>query len=57
MRCGTEDRDQHPIEVAAQVIASRFIRTTGKEKAVERGLKAINEMRRLALVLEKWLLR
>ncbi len=37
-------RDQHPIEVAAQVIASRFIRTTGKEKAVERGLKAINEI-------------
>lgn len=37
-------RDQHPVEVAAQVIASRFIRTTGKEKAVERGLKAINEM-------------
>ena len=37
-------RDQHPIEVAAQVIASRFIRTTGKERAVERGLKAINEM-------------
>lgn len=37
-------RDQHPIEVAAQVVASRFIRTTGKEKAVERGLKAINEM-------------
>jgi len=37
-------RDQHPAEVAAQVIASRFIRTTGKEKAVERGLKAINEM-------------
>ena len=37
-------RDQHPIEVAAQVIASRFIRTTGKERAVERGLKAINEI-------------
>ncbi len=37
-------RDQHPIEVAAQVIASGFIRTTGKERAVERGLKAINEM-------------
>ena len=37
-------RDQHPVEVAAQVIASRFIRTTGKERAVERGLKAINEM-------------
>jgi nucleoside-diphosphate-sugar epimerase len=37
-------RDQHPIEVAAQVIASGFIRTTGRERAVERGLKAINEM-------------
>jgi len=37
-------RDQNPIEVAAQVIASGFIRTTGKERAVERGLKAINEM-------------
>jgi nucleoside-diphosphate-sugar epimerase len=37
-------RDQNPIEVAAQVIASGFIRTTGRERAVERGLKAINEM-------------
>ncbi|MEO5763598.1 MAG: SDR family oxidoreductase [Vicinamibacteria bacterium] len=37
-------RDQHPLEVAAQVIASRFIRSTGREMAVERGLKAINEM-------------
>ena len=37
-------RDQHPLEVAAQVIASGFIRTTGRERAVERGLKAINEM-------------
>jgi nucleoside-diphosphate-sugar epimerase len=37
-------RDQHPIEVAAQVIASGFIRTTGRERAVERGLRAINEM-------------
>ena len=37
-------RDQHPIEVAAQVIASGFIRSTGRERAVERGLKAINEM-------------
>jgi nucleoside-diphosphate-sugar epimerase len=37
-------RDQNPIEVAAQIVASGFIRTTGKERAVERGLKAINEM-------------
>ncbi|MEO8361918.1 MAG: SDR family oxidoreductase, partial [Vicinamibacteria bacterium] len=37
-------RDQHPLEVAAQVIASRFIRSTGREMAVERGLKAINGM-------------
>lgn len=37
-------RDQNPIEVAAQVIASGFIRTTGRERAVEKGLKAINEM-------------
>ncbi len=37
-------RDQNPIEVVAQVIASSFIRTTGRERAVERGLKAINEM-------------
>jgi len=37
-------RDQNPIEVAAQVIASGFIRTTGRERAVERGLKALNEM-------------
>jgi len=37
-------RDQHPLEVAAQVIASGFIRTTGRERAVERGLKALNEM-------------
>ncbi len=37
-------RDQNLIEVAAQVIASGFIRSTGKERAVERGLKAINEM-------------
>ena len=37
-------RDQNLIEVAAQVIASGFIRATGRERAVERGLKAINEM-------------
>ena len=37
-------RDQNLIEVAAQVIASGFIRTTGRERAVERGLKAINDI-------------
>ncbi len=37
-------RDQNLIEVAAQVIASGFIRATGRERAVERGLRAINEM-------------
>lgn len=37
-------RDHHPVEVAAQIVASRLIRVTGQEGAVERGLRAINDV-------------
>jgi nucleoside-diphosphate-sugar epimerase len=35
-------RDNNPIEVAAQYIASRAIQWTGNEKAVQRGLRKVN---------------
>ncbi len=34
-------RDRHPVEIAAQFLASRFIQVTGNESLVKRGLKAI----------------
>jgi len=34
-------RDQHPVEIAAQFLASRFIQVTGNERVVKRGLKAL----------------
>jgi nucleoside-diphosphate-sugar epimerase len=33
-------RDHHPVEIAAQFLASRFIQVTGNERLVKRGLKA-----------------
>jgi nucleoside-diphosphate-sugar epimerase len=33
-------RDHHPVEIAAQFLASRFIQLTGNERLVKRGLKA-----------------
>lgn len=37
-------RDHHPVEVAAQIIASRLLRSAGSEGAIDRGLRAINEV-------------
>jgi nucleoside-diphosphate-sugar epimerase len=34
-------RDQHPAELAAQFVASRVIRLTGKERVVRQGLRAL----------------
>jgi nucleoside-diphosphate-sugar epimerase len=34
-------RDHHPVEIAAQFLASRFIQVTGNESLVKRGLKAL----------------
>ncbi|HSD25936.1 MAG TPA: SDR family oxidoreductase [Vicinamibacteria bacterium] len=37
-------RDRHPVEIAAQFLASRFIQVTGNERLVKRGLKAIEKV-------------
>ncbi len=34
-------RDHHPVEIAAQFLASRFIQVTGNESLVKRGLKLV----------------
>ena len=41
-------RDNHPVEIAAQFAASRFIQLTGNEALVKRGLKAVNRLGGLA---------
>ena len=37
-------RDNHPVEIAAQFAASRFIQLTGNEALVKRGLKIVNRL-------------
>ncbi len=37
-------RDNHPVEIAAQFAASRFIQVTGNEALVKKGLKAVNRL-------------
>jgi nucleoside-diphosphate-sugar epimerase len=37
-------RDKHPVELAAQFAASRFIGVTGKETAVREALRAVNRL-------------
>jgi nucleoside-diphosphate-sugar epimerase len=37
-------RDNHPVEMAAQFAASRFIQVTGNEALVKRGLKIVNRL-------------
>ena len=37
-------RDNHPVEIAAQFAASRFIQLTGNEAFVKKGLTAINRL-------------
>lgn len=45
-------RDKHPVEVAAQVVASRLIRLTGEEEVVRVGMRTIDRLgRRLAETL------
>jgi nucleoside-diphosphate-sugar epimerase len=37
-------RDRHPVEIAAQFLASRFIQVTGNERLVKRGLRAMERI-------------
>ena len=37
-------RDNHPVEIAAQFAASRFIQVTGNEALVKKGLRAVNRV-------------
>ena len=37
-------RDRHPVEIAAQFLASRFIQLTGNESFVKRGLRGIEAL-------------
>jgi hypothetical protein len=37
-------RDHHPVEIAAQFLASRFIRVTGNEALVKKGLKTLERL-------------
>ena len=37
-------RDHHPVEIAAQFLASRFIQVTGNESFVKRGLRGIEAL-------------
>ncbi len=37
-------RDNHPLQIAAQFAASRFIRVTGNEAFVQKGLKIVNRL-------------
>ena len=37
-------RDNHPVEIAAQFAASRFIELTGNEALVKKGLKAVDRL-------------
>jgi nucleoside-diphosphate-sugar epimerase len=37
-------RDHHPVEIAAQFLASRLIQVTGNEALVKRGLKALDRL-------------
>jgi nucleoside-diphosphate-sugar epimerase len=44
-------RDLHPAEVAAQFLASRVVQLTGREKAVETGIRVLNTMGGIAAKL------
>jgi nucleoside-diphosphate-sugar epimerase len=37
-------RDRHPVEIAAQFVASRLVRVTGNEALVTKGLRALNRL-------------
>ena len=37
-------RDKHPLEIAAQFAASRFIRLTGNERIAREGIRAVNRV-------------
>ena len=37
-------RDKHPVEIAAQFAASRFIRLTGNERIAREGIRAVNRV-------------
>jgi nucleoside-diphosphate-sugar epimerase len=37
-------RDQHPVEVAAQYVASRFIQLTGREHTVDKIMRQVNSL-------------
>ena len=37
-------RDHHPVEIAAQFLASRLVQVTGNEALVKRGLKTLDRL-------------
>jgi nucleoside-diphosphate-sugar epimerase len=48
-------RDNHPVEIATQFLASRFIQFTGNEALVKDGLKLLNRLGGLAAESAGWL--
>jgi nucleoside-diphosphate-sugar epimerase len=48
-------RDNHPVEIATQFLASRLIQVTGNEAIVKDGLKLLNRMGGLAAESAGWL--
>ncbi len=47
-------RDNHPVEIAAQFAASRFIQLTGNEALVKRGLRAVDRLGGLVGEAVEW---
>jgi nucleoside-diphosphate-sugar epimerase len=48
-------RDNHPVEIATQFLASRFIQVTGNEAIVKDGLRALGKLGGLAVASAGWL--
>jgi len=48
-------RDNHPVEIATQFVASRFIQVTGNEAIVKEGLKLLNRLGGLTAESAGWL--
>jgi nucleoside-diphosphate-sugar epimerase len=48
-------RDNHPLEIATQFLASRFIQVTGNEAIVKDGLRALGKLGGLAAESAGWL--
>jgi nucleoside-diphosphate-sugar epimerase len=50
-------RDKHPVEIAAQFAASRFIQVTGNERIAREGIRALNRVGGAAAEVVGWLAR